>query len=108
MKTGQIKWFEDGQLNACYNCVDRHLEKRGDQVALVWEKDRVEHFAIFFQIAITTKISKIPTEHIQERAANPEDADSDNFLGKSLKLFFVRICTFFKLLPHKLILNVWK
>ena len=41
MKTGQIKWFEDGQLNACYNCVDRHLEKRGDQVALVWEKDDV-------------------------------------------------------------------
>src|SRR5690606_34086564 len=26
-----IKWFEDGTLNICYNCVDRHLEKRGDQ-----------------------------------------------------------------------------
>ena len=31
------KWFADGQLNACYNCVDRHLEKRGDKVALIWE-----------------------------------------------------------------------
>ena len=41
MKTGEIKWFEDGKLNACYNCVDRHLEKRGDQVALIWEKDEV-------------------------------------------------------------------
>ena len=28
-----IKWFEGAKLNVCYNCVDRHLEKRGDQVA---------------------------------------------------------------------------
>jgi len=34
-----IKWFEDGTLNVCYNCVDRHLEARGDQVAIVWEGD---------------------------------------------------------------------
>jgi acetyl-CoA synthetase len=34
-----IKWFEDGTLNACYNCVDRHLTKRGDQVAILWEGD---------------------------------------------------------------------
>ena len=34
-----IKWFEDGKLNACFNCVDRHLDKRGDQVALIWEGD---------------------------------------------------------------------
>lgn len=34
-----IKWFEDGTLNVCANCVDRHLEKRGDQVAILWEGD---------------------------------------------------------------------
>ncbi len=34
-----IKWFEDGTLNACFNCVDRHLAKRGDQTALLWEGD---------------------------------------------------------------------
>ena len=34
-----IKWFEDGTLNAGYNCVDRHLAKRGDQTALLWEGD---------------------------------------------------------------------
>ncbi|MEE4293259.1 MAG: acetate--CoA ligase [Xanthomonadales bacterium] len=34
-----IKWYEDGVLNACYNCVDRHLDSRGDQVALIWEGD---------------------------------------------------------------------
>jgi acetyl-CoA synthetase len=34
-----IKWFEDGTLNVCANCVDRHLEKHGDSVALIWEGD---------------------------------------------------------------------
>ncbi len=34
-----IKWFHDGTLNASYNCLDRHLEKRGDQAAIVWEGD---------------------------------------------------------------------
>ncbi len=34
-----IKWYEDGVLNVAANCVDRHLEKRGDQVAIIWEGD---------------------------------------------------------------------
>ena len=34
-----IKWYEDGVLNACYNCIDRHLETRGDQTAIIWEGD---------------------------------------------------------------------
>ena len=34
-----IKWFEGGKLNVSYNCIDRHLEKRGDQVAIIWEGD---------------------------------------------------------------------
>ena len=36
---GYIRWFEGGKLNACYNCVDRHLETRGNQTALIWEGD---------------------------------------------------------------------
>ncbi len=38
-KTGEIKWFEGGKLNVAYNCLDRHLETRGDQIALLWEGD---------------------------------------------------------------------
>ncbi|OYY26544.1 MAG: acetyl-coenzyme A synthetase, partial [Azorhizobium sp. 35-67-15] len=34
-----IKWFEDGITNVAYNCVDRHLAERGDQVAIIWEGD---------------------------------------------------------------------
>ena len=34
-----IKWYEDGTLNVCVNCVDRHLATRGDRVAIIWEGD---------------------------------------------------------------------
>ena len=34
-----IKWYEDGVLNACYNCIDRHLPEKEDDVALIWEGD---------------------------------------------------------------------
>ena len=34
-----IRWYYDGTLNACYNCIDRHLETKGDDVAIIWEGD---------------------------------------------------------------------
>ncbi|MCB1517149.1 MAG: AMP-binding protein, partial [Hyphomicrobiaceae bacterium] len=34
-----IKWFEDGELNVAYNCIDRHLPARADQTAIIWEPD---------------------------------------------------------------------
>ncbi len=38
-----IRWFEDGELNACYNCLDRHLDERGEQTAIIWEGDDPEN-----------------------------------------------------------------
>ncbi|WP_395676599.1 AMP-binding protein, partial [Inquilinus sp.] len=35
----RIRWFEDGTLNAAYNCIDRHLARRADQTAIIWEGD---------------------------------------------------------------------
>lgn len=35
----RINWFKGGKLNASYNCLDRHLAERGDQVAIIWESD---------------------------------------------------------------------
>ncbi len=35
----RIRWFQDGTLNACWNCVDRHLPARADQTAILWEGD---------------------------------------------------------------------
>ncbi|SFV77525.1 Acetyl-coenzyme A synthetase [hydrothermal vent metagenome] len=36
---GQIEWFSGGELNVAYNCIDRHLPKRAEQVAIIWEGD---------------------------------------------------------------------
>jgi len=38
-KTADIKWYLGGKLNVSYNCLDRHLETRGDQTAIIWESD---------------------------------------------------------------------
>jgi acetyl-CoA synthetase len=35
----RIRWYEDGILNVAWNCIDRHLETRGDQTAIIWEGD---------------------------------------------------------------------
>ncbi|MCC5870867.1 MAG: acetate--CoA ligase [Gammaproteobacteria bacterium] len=39
MPNGRVSWFEGGTLNASYNCLDRHLDTRGDQTAIIWEGD---------------------------------------------------------------------
>ena len=41
-KDFHIQWFADGKLNVAANCIDRHLAKRGDQTALIWEPDAPE------------------------------------------------------------------
>ncbi|HCR1282815.1 TPA: acetate--CoA ligase, partial [Pseudomonas aeruginosa] len=39
LRKGQATWLKGGQLNVAYNCIDRHLERRGEQIAIVWEGD---------------------------------------------------------------------
>jgi len=39
LRKGQATWFKGCQLNVAYNCIDRHLERRGEQIAIVWEGD---------------------------------------------------------------------
>ena len=41
-----IKWFEDGELNACFNCIDRHLPQRANQTAFIWEPDKPSEASI--------------------------------------------------------------
>lgn len=43
--TAEIAWFEGGQLNLAYNCIDRHLATRGNQTALIWEGDNPDQSA---------------------------------------------------------------
>ena len=39
LRKGQAKWFADGSLNVTANCIDRHLQDRADQAAIIWEGD---------------------------------------------------------------------
>ena len=54
-----IKWYEDGTLNVCANCVDRHLAKRGDQVALIWEGDDPTHDLKITYRQLHQRVSKL-------------------------------------------------
>ena len=38
-ENGDVAWFTGGKLNVSYNCIDRHVKTRGDQVAIIWEGD---------------------------------------------------------------------
>ncbi|MGI3211196.1 acetate--CoA ligase [Roseovarius tibetensis] len=58
-----IKWFEDGTLNVAANCIDRHLETRGDQTAIIWElddpKDEALHISYKELHAQTCKMANV-------------------------------------------------
>ncbi len=61
---GHIRWFEGGKLNACYNCVDRHLENRAEQTALIWEGDdpaddaHISYQELFEQVCLLANVLK--------------------------------------------------
>ncbi|MFV3129839.1 acetate--CoA ligase [Niveispirillum sp. KHB5.9] len=54
-----IRWFEDGTTNVAYNCVDRHLEKRGDQTAIIWEGDNPEESAHITYRELHEKVGRL-------------------------------------------------
>jgi acetyl-CoA synthetase len=39
MEKAEFEWFSNGKLNACFNCVDKHLEDNGNDIAFIWESD---------------------------------------------------------------------
>jgi acetyl-CoA synthetase len=47
--TGKIQWFKGGKINVSYNCIDRHLEKRANQTAIIWEGDNGDVENITYQ-----------------------------------------------------------
>ena len=65
-----IRWFDDGTLNVCYNCVDRHLDTRADQVAILWEGDDPERDA------------KITYRDLHDRVCRFANALKNNGVGK--------------------------
>ncbi|MEM7362459.1 MAG: acetate--CoA ligase [Pseudomonadota bacterium] len=56
---GEARWFIGGKLNACYNCIDRHLPKRADQTAIIWEGDDPETSAEISYSEVHEKICRL-------------------------------------------------
>jgi len=53
-----LRWFEGGKTNIVYNCLDRHLEKRGDQVAIIWEGNKPGEDAKFTYRELHEQVGK--------------------------------------------------
>ncbi len=78
-----IKWYEDGTLNACVNCVDRHLETRGDQTAIIWEGDDPKDDA------------KITYRELHEHVCRLANAMKAEGVGKG-----DRVCIYMPMIPE--------
>ena len=56
---GEIKWFDGGTLNACYNCLDRHIEAgHGDATAIIWEGNDPSEDKTFSYTELLTEVNK--------------------------------------------------
>ena len=84
--SGHIKWFEGGKLNAAYNCLDRHLESRGNKVALIWESDDASEVRTFTYRELHEQVCKL-SNVLKERGVNKGN----------------RICIYMPMIPEALI-----
>ena len=57
-KDASNQWFSNAKLNVSYNCIDRHLEAHGDQIAIIWEGDEPEDDAKITYKELHTKVCK--------------------------------------------------
>ncbi len=56
---GDVNWFTEGKLNACYNCLDKHLETRADQTAIIWESDEIGESQSITYSELTKEVCRI-------------------------------------------------
>jgi acetyl-CoA synthetase len=59
LSDGLVSWFLGGKLNACENCVDRHVKEKGDQVAIIWERDEPGHEERITYRELQRKVSRL-------------------------------------------------
>ncbi len=68
----RIRWFYDGKLNACYNCVDRHLPKRAKQVALIREGDEADDSSAITYAELKDEVCRLANA-LKERGVKKGD-----------------------------------
>jgi len=69
---GEARWFEGAKLNVCVNCVDRHLEKRGAQTAIIWEGDNPSDSQNISYAELYEKVCRLANV-LRERGVNKGD-----------------------------------
>ena len=82
-RKAHIRWFEGAKLNVCYNCLDRHLESRGDKTALIWEGDEPD------------SAQHISYRELHERVSRFANALKDLGIGKG-----DRVCIYMPMVPE--------
>jgi len=80
---GEVRWFLGGELNASYNCIDRHLETRADQVAIIWEGDNPDDDA------------KITYRELHEKVCRLANVLKDRGVSKG-----DRVCIYMPMIPE--------
>ena len=83
---GHIRWFEGGKLNAAYNCLDRHLEERGEKTALIWESDDASEVKKFTYRELHAEVCKL-SNVLKDRGVKKGD----------------RICIYMPMVPEALV-----
>ena len=83
-KSPSIKWFEGGELNITENCLDRHLDKRGDKVAILWEPNDPNEEAI-----------KITYSQLHEKVCQAANMLKNNGVQKG-----DRVCLYMPMVPE--------
>ena len=68
----RIRWFYDGKLNACYNCIDRHLPKRARQVALIREGDEANDSSAITYAELKDEVCRLANA-LKERGVKKGD-----------------------------------
>ncbi|MGZ8374230.1 MAG: acetate--CoA ligase [Nitrospira sp.] len=80
---GYVRWFDGGRLNACFNCVDRHLATRGEQTAIIWEGNEPDHSRT------------ITYRELHEQVCRLANALKDRGVGKG-----DRVCLYMPMIPE--------
>ena len=83
---GHIRWFEGGQLNAAYNCLDRHLESKGDKIALIWESDDASEVRKFTYRELHAEVCRL-SNVLKDRGVSKGD----------------RICIYMPMIPEAMV-----
>ena len=60
-----IRWFADGQLNVCHNCIDRHLPQHADKTAIIWQGDEPSQVAHISYQTLHQKVCQLANALIQ-------------------------------------------